>query len=166
MTGFMRSQRARPPALSMALWVCAIGLSACNAPRPAASSSGGDTPPAKATPATGATPPANATPPAQETSQERVQRLEREARALARADGCTSAGECRAAPVGDRPCGGPRTYVVYCARTTDSAALYRKLDELAKAERAYNQGRGAFSTCEFRTPPHVEAAGGSCRAAQ
>jgi hypothetical protein len=102
---------------------------------------------------------------AQETDQERIQRLEREARALARTDGCQSAGDCRAAPVGARPCGGPREYVVYCARSTDSVALYRKLDELAHAERAYNVKQGLFSTCEFRAPPRVVASGGSCRAA-
>lgn len=102
---------------------------------------------------------------APETGQEQVQRLEREARAIARADGCTSGGECRAAPVGDRPCGGPRTYIVYCARTTDSAALYRKLDELAAAERAHNQQQGLASTCEFRMPPRLVAGLGSCRAA-
>jgi hypothetical protein len=101
---------------------------------------------------------------AQETAQERIQRLEREARALARVDGCTSGGECRAAPVGDRACGGPRTYIVYCARTTDSVALYRKLDELAEAERAYNQQQGMASTCEFRMPPRLVAGLGSCRA--
>jgi hypothetical protein len=100
-----------------------------------------------------------------ETDQQRIQRLEREARTLARTDGCQRGGDCRAAPVGDRPCGGPRTYLVYCARTTDSVALYRKLDELARAEREYNQKQGLMSTCEFRTPPAVTASGGSCRAA-
>ena len=101
----------------------------------------------------------------QETLQERIQRLEHEARALARVDGCTSGGECRAAPVGDRACGGPRTHIVYCARTTDSVALYQKLDELAEAERTYNQQQGVASTCEIRMPPRLVAGLGSCRAA-
>jgi hypothetical protein len=103
--------------------------------------------------------------PAQETAPQRVQRLEREAQALVRADGCQRGADCRAAPVGDRPCGGPRTYVVYCARTTDSVALYRKLEELARAERASNEQQGLASTCEFRAPPQVVASGGFCRAA-
>lgn len=92
-----------------------------------------------------------------------VARLEREARALARADGCSAGGDCRAAPLGARPCGGPRDYLVYCARTTDSSALYRKLEELRQAETAYNQRTGAMSTCEFREPPRVGAVGNSCR---
>jgi hypothetical protein len=153
MTAPLGSLKAKRLVSLMVLSICATLVSSCNAPRP------------PATPASRDTPPANAAPPAQETAQERIQRLEREARALARADGCTGSAECRGAPVGDRPCGGPRTYVVYCARTTDSVALYRKLDELAKAERTYNQQQGLFSTCEYRTPPRVEARAGSCRAA-
>ena len=92
-------------------------------------------------------------------------RLETEARALARSDGCEAAGECRAAPLGARPCGGPRAYLVYCARRTDSVALFRKLAELQRAEQAYNERQGLMGTCEFRTPPGVALVGGACRAA-
>jgi hypothetical protein len=91
----------------------------------------------------------------------RIARLEREARALAHAEGCT-AGACRTAPVGSRPCGGPRTYLVYCAATTDSAALFAKLAELARAEAAFNRASGMASTCEFREPPNVTVQGGRC----
>ena len=56
--------------------------------------------------------------------QERLSRLEREARALARTDGCDSLAQCRTAPVGWRSCGGPRTYLVYCAATTDTVTLF------------------------------------------
>jgi hypothetical protein len=89
-------------------------------------------------------------------------RLEREARALVRTDGCTTADACRTAPVGWRGCGGPRTYVVYCAATTDSVALYSKLDSLREAEMTYNQKNGLASTCEMRMPPIVDARGGRC----
>jgi hypothetical protein len=99
-----------------------------------------------------------------ESDSARVARLEREARAMASAEGCSAADQCRTAPVGDRPCGGPRAYIVYCARTTDSLALHRKLAELIAAERELNEKTGAMSTCEFRLPPQVELVGGSCRA--
>jgi len=92
----------------------------------------------------------------------RLARLEREARALARTDGCSASETCRTAPVGWRGCGGPRTYLVYCAATTDSVALYRKLDELKEAEIAYNAKSGMMSTCEMRMPPVVTASGGRC----
>lgn len=95
----------------------------------------------------------------------RLARLEQEARALAKTDGCTSVSACRTAPVGWRGCGGPRSYLVYCAATTDTVALFRKLKELENAEKEYNVKSGMMSTCEFRMPPGVTLDGGSCREA-
>lgn len=95
--------------------------------------------------------------------QERLSRLEREARALARTDGCDSLAQCRTAPVGWRSCGGPRTYLAYCAATTDTAALFRKLAELEAAEKEYNLKSGLMSSCVMREPPQVSLRGRSCR---
>jgi hypothetical protein len=100
----------------------------------------------------------------QGADQENIARMEREARSIAKTEGCASSDQCRSAPVGERACGGPRDYIVYCARTTDSAALYRKLDELKKAEMEFNKKSGAMSTCEFRMPPSVGVSGGQCTA--
>ena len=139
-------------------------LAAC-APTPGPGDGGGETaqaPPAPVPPA--ATDEGGPPSGAQESDSARIARLEREARALARADGCREGGQCRTAPVGSRPCGGPREYVVYCAATTDSAALFAKLAELARAEEEYNRKHGLVSTCEFREPPQVELSGGTCRA--
>lgn len=88
--------------------------------------------------------------------------LEDQAKSILKTAGCGSAAECRTAPVGSRACGGPRYYLVYCAQTTDSAALYRKLDAVAAAEREYNQRYNLVSTCEFRMPPNVALVAGSC----
>jgi len=90
--------------------------------------------------------------------------LEDQAKALVKAEGCSSAAQCRTAPVGSRACGGPRYYLVYCAQTTDSVALFRKLDEVAAAEREFNTSYKMMSTCEFRMPPTVALTGGSCQA--
>ena len=90
--------------------------------------------------------------------------IENEAKALVKTDGCSSAGECRTAAVGSKACGGPRYYLVYCSRTTDSAALFRKLDAIAAAEREYNTRYKIVSTCEFRLPPQLALSGGSCQA--
>jgi hypothetical protein len=91
--------------------------------------------------------------------------LEADARALVQMAGCSADAQCRTAPVGQKACGGPRTYLVYCSASTDSAALYRKLDLLKAAEQQYNRDAGIASTCEFRLPPAVSAQGGSCREA-
>ena len=90
--------------------------------------------------------------------------IEDAAKALVKTDGCSSAGECRTAPVGSKACGGPRYYLVYCSRTTDSTALLRKLDAVAAAEREYNTRYKIVSTCEFRLPPQLALSGGSCQA--
>ena len=90
--------------------------------------------------------------------------LENEAKALVKTDGCSSAGDCRTAAVGSRACGGPRYYLVYCSRMTDSAALFKKLEAVAAAEREFNSRYQLVSTCEFRMPPTVALSGASCQA--
>lgn len=92
----------------------------------------------------------------------RVLELEAEAKALVKTTSCTSGDQCRTAPVGSRACGGPRYYLVYCSRSTDSAALFRKLAEVESAERAYNTKYNVMSTCEFRMPPTVGLTAGTC----
>jgi hypothetical protein len=89
--------------------------------------------------------------------------IENEAKALVDTTGCANSGECRTAPVGSRACGGPRYYLVYCSRTTDSAALFAKIAAVSDAERQYNVNYKIVSTCEFQLPPTVALSGGSCR---
>lgn len=92
-----------------------------------------------------------------------VSALESEARVIAKVAGCKANSECRNAPVGVKACGGPRYYLPYCAATTDTAALFAKLDEVASAERAYNKKYNVVSTCQMMLPsrPHFER--GACR---
>jgi hypothetical protein len=66
--------------------------------------------------------------------------------------------------VGRKACGSPRYYLTYCSKTTDTASLRAKLEEVIKAETAYNQKYNVFSTCEMRLAPEVEVSGGQCRA--
>ena len=101
--------------------------------------------------------------PATESDSQRIVRLEREARALASTNGCARASDCRTAPVGAKACGGPRSYITYCAATTDTVRLFATLRELERVETAYNAKTGAISNCMFRLPPTVTLVGGSCR---
>ncbi|MEO7368804.1 MAG: hypothetical protein ABIZ36_12670 [Gemmatimonadaceae bacterium] len=93
-----------------------------------------------------------------------IEKLERNAKAIAKTTGCSSSGECRSAPVGSKGCGGPRYYISWCAKSTDSAALYSTLDAVAAAERAYNKKYQIVSTCEFQVAPRVEVIAGACTA--
>lgn len=100
----------------------------------------------------------------QKADRAQIVALENEAKALVDTTGCANSGECRTAPVGSRGCGGPRYYLVYCSKTTDSVALYTKLAAVSDAERQYNTNYKIVSTCEFRMPPTVALSGGFCRA--
>jgi hypothetical protein len=102
--------------------------------------------------------------PEQQTDWNKIAALEAEAKTLVKVTGCASSSECRTAPVGSRGCGGPRYYIPYCAKATDSAALASKLDQVAKAEQAYNTKYQLASTCEMRMPPPVTLTGGVCTA--
>jgi hypothetical protein len=90
--------------------------------------------------------------------------IENQAKALVDPSGCSSAFDCRTAAVGSRACGGPRYYLIYCARTTDSVALFRKLNAVAAAEREFNSRYQLVSTCEFRVAPKLGLSGTSCQA--
>ena len=137
----------------------AAALAACAAPAPEpADSSAPDAPAVVDTPRQDLTGD-------QARDEAAVSALEQEARRVAVTDGCTSAGQCAAAPVGVKGCGGPRDYVVYCATATDTAALFRKLDELARAERAYNERYSVASDCAMQVAPTVTLVGQSCRVA-
>lgn len=91
-----------------------------------------------------------------------VSRLEARLRETANPEGCDAAQQCKAAPIGERACGGPREYVVYCPLTTDEAALLALVDSLKRSEMAYNEATGAVSTCEYRMPPTMTVSGGRC----
>ena len=94
----------------------------------------------------------------------RVRELEQRARALAKVDGCDRVDQCAVAPVGAKACGGPRTYLVYCKATTDEAALLRALDELKRAEEAYNRSAGIVSDCAITPQPEIRLDGRTCAA--
>ena len=102
--------------------------------------------------------------PTKESDWAAIQQLEAQARTLAKTDGCSVSSDCAAAAIGRKACGGPRDFLVYCRKTTDVPALNAKLDEIVKAETAYNTRYDLMSTCEMRVPPVVEASGGACRA--
>ena len=98
----------------------------------------------------------------QKSDWDQITSLENQAKALVKTDGCSSADQCRTAAVGSRACGGPRYYLVYCAKSTDTTALFSILKEVAAAEQEYNRRYQIASTCEFRMPPKVAFAGGFC----
>ena len=47
---------------------------------------------------------------------------------------CSKNDECRALPLGSKPCGGPRSWLIYSTATADSAALEEATSAYAKAD--------------------------------
>jgi hypothetical protein len=143
--------------------ICSIGLIACtqagNMAEKTPPDSSPASPPAQTAPPSQA---GNGLTPEQQTEWNAIEALEAEAKTIAKIEGCVTSAECRTAPVGSRACGGPRYYIPWCSATSDSAALYAKLAQVAKAEQAYNTKHSLASTCEMRMSPEVVSSGGTC----
>lgn len=76
---------------------------------------------------------------------------------------CTGPGQCRTMPFGDKPCGGPWTYLVYSTATTDSAALHVLVGEYNRLDGLMNVKYGRDSDCMFVLPPNVGCVDGRCQ---
>jgi len=82
---------------------------------------------------------------------------------LAKTTGCASASDCQTLPVGRKACGGPRTYVVFCSKSTNVAQLKAKIAELDRLDLA--AAKNTVSDCMMVMQPRVTLSGGACRAA-
>lgn len=82
--------------------------------------------------------------------------------ALAKTSGCSNASDCQTLPVGRKACGGPRSYVVFCSRSTNVTLLKAKIAELDRVDLA--AAKNTVSDCMMVTPPRVTLSGGVCRA--
>ena len=82
---------------------------------------------------------------------------------------CRADAECRVAPIGHQPCGGPESYRAWSVRTVrEERALEQALAGYAESRRARHEKTGLMSTCQYRPPPGVycrgaaAADGGAC----
>jgi hypothetical protein len=104
-------------------------------------------------------------PPPQPASQQAPRTLEE---ARARIDSvigdaaASTLSECALAPLGVRPCGGPRAYLAYSTAETDSAALRALLAVYERLDRERNEAQGLVSTCELMLPPDLALENGRC----
>jgi hypothetical protein len=89
-----------------------------------------------------------------------------DARALVHTDGCTVETDCAAAAVGEKACGGPREYWVYCKKTTDEKALLPKLDVERSLEHELNVKFDVVGDCaSVLAPTSFVIANGQCAVA-
>ncbi|MFH2052891.1 MAG: hypothetical protein ABIK96_10545 [bacterium] len=75
---------------------------------------------------------------------------------------CGDASECRAAPFGAKPCGGPWTYKVFNATAVDTVVLYEMIAEYDAYNEVLNQRYGWNSDCMFVEAPALDCLDGRC----
>jgi hypothetical protein len=72
---------------------------------------------------------------------------------LVGAASCTDDSQCRVAPIGSRPCGGPAGFRAWSLRDTRAEQLEPVLQAHAEAQRAENERIGMQSTCQVLPVP-------------
>ncbi|MBI5720233.1 MAG: hypothetical protein HZC37_21375 [Burkholderiales bacterium] len=84
---------------------------------------------------------------------------------------CRDDSQCRALPLGAKPCGGPEGYVAWSTAATDERQLEALAARYKDARQARNQRLGLMSDCAVVPQPPVRcvpaagaAAGGRCEA--
>jgi hypothetical protein len=84
---------------------------------------------------------------------------------------CRDDSQCRALPMGSKPCGGPEGYVAWSTAHTDGTKLQALAARYRDARAARNQRLGLMSDCAVVAEPLVRcvpdganAPGGRCQA--
>jgi hypothetical protein len=77
---------------------------------------------------------------------------------------CTSPSVCRTLPLGVKPCGGPRQFLVYSLSSTDSVRLAADAARYNEAEAQKNRDKGMVSDCSVLMAPKVNCVSGKCAA--
>jgi hypothetical protein len=75
---------------------------------------------------------------------------------------CDGTPECRAMAFGAKPCGGPRSYLVYSTAVSDSVTLAEAVRQFTERDAANNEALGLMSDCMFVTEPQVACTSGIC----
>lgn len=98
----------------------------------------------------------------QADAQHKLLRLRADVQAQLAEPVCSTVKECRAVPLGSKPCGGPWSYVVFSVATTDSAKLTQAAARYAEFEADLNRRSGRVSDCRFVAPPPLGCVEGRC----
>jgi hypothetical protein len=71
--------------------------------------------------------------------------------------------QCKVIAFGAKPCGGPRTYLVYSTLKTNESKLERLVNEYNSLEEKYNKENDLASDCMMVTEPEVTFQNGICK---
>jgi hypothetical protein len=147
---------SRPSARSWAALAVLSASIACQPAREAAPTPGETTP---TTPQAAPTPrEATPTPPGETP----VEDLRRDITSAQGEPTCSSADQCRTVAFGAKPCGGPRSYLIYSTAAADTARLATLVAEYNRLEAEANAREGRVSDCMFVAQPTVACVSGRC----
>lgn len=75
---------------------------------------------------------------------------------------CTSTSQCRALPIGSRPCGGPSEYITYSKQNANKKQLKVLAQQHSMIHRQINRIKGLISTCEMVLQPPIACVDSKC----
>ena len=81
---------------------------------------------------------------------------------LANVEGCTSSSDCALLPIGNKPCGGPESYMPYSKTNSDVAQLKKLGQEYSKMREQYNKDNQIMGTCVITPKPQVSCLRNQC----
>lgn len=70
--------------------------------------------------------------------------------------------QCRIAPLGHKPCGGPASYLVYSVRDLDEATLLAAIAQYTALDQTQHQAAGLVSDCSIVPEPVATLQHGVC----
>lgn len=76
---------------------------------------------------------------------------------------CDHNDQCKYVGLGEKPCGGPWSFLVYSTKSTDEEALLELTTELVEDETNYNGRWGVRSNCNSPIRYAVECTSGACQ---
>lgn len=76
--------------------------------------------------------------------------------------GCDDPAECRFIAFGDKPCGGPWSYLIYSSSNVDSVALGELVAEYNQYNEEINRRYNLMSDCSVPNEPNLGCLGGRC----
>ena len=96
--------------------------------------------------------------------QQRLAALQTSIDSLIADKSCNGAGDCASMAFGDKPCGGPRSYLIYAPSNVDETELTRLVNEYNQLDEEINILTNALSDCAMVGPPILGCTDDVCAA--
>lgn len=98
----------------------------------------------------------------EEADIQQLEQLRQEILAYVGTPECGQPGSCRTIPFGDKPCGGPWSYLIYSTVSTDSVALTGMVARYNRFNHTLNLRYGWASDCSVPNLPVLDCVDGVC----